>query len=85
MRVIYHGSIMNELLDTKFEADKDGKVIKYVEINETERHQLMLELRRIIDSDVFPDHPLEITLTELRDTGQCTLCGLTVKYNGAAI
>ena len=86
MRIMYHSSVTNEILNCKSEADRLGKSIKAVEINETERHQLMMELKTVLeDNPQFQNHDLEDTINQLRDTGQCVLYGINVKYNGAAI
>ena len=77
MRVMYKGSILNKIADEKTEADKIGKLIDYIELTHSERHQFIHELRL----DVIINQK---TLEEFVETGRCEWYGIQIHYNGWA-
>jgi hypothetical protein len=77
MKTIYKGSVLNKIADERTEADKLGKLIDYIELTHSERHQFIHELRLdvIINREV---------LEEFVETGKCVWNGITIHYNGWA-
>ena len=78
MRIMYKGSILNKIADERTEADKIGKLIDYIELTHSERHQFIHELRLLGFS--FNQELLE----EFIETGKCNWNGIDIHYNGWA-
>ena len=77
MRIVYKGSILSKIADEKQESIRIGKVIEYIELDHTERHQFIHELRLNVITN-------QEVLEEFVETGKCQWKGITIHFNGWA-